>query len=92
MLIPGVGNSLFVSATVPPPGAGATTLDYGCFYAQQDYTNGVAEFKAAHAANDQAAMDAAGTKLRGAGEVQPRARHWHHDARTRECVPELADT
>jgi hypothetical protein len=51
---------------VPPPGPGSTSLGYQCFYTQQDYINGVAEFKAAYAANDQAAMDAAGTKLRGA--------------------------
>ncbi len=51
---------------VPPPGPGSTSLDYGCYNMQQDYINGVAEYKAANAAGDQAAMDAAGSKLRGA--------------------------
>ncbi len=51
---------------VPPPGPGSTSLDFACYTMQQDYINGVAEFKAAYAAGDQAGMDAAGSKLRGA--------------------------
>jgi len=51
---------------VPPPGPGSTSLDYGCYQNQQDYINGVAEYKAASAAGNQAGMDAAGSKLRGA--------------------------
>jgi hypothetical protein len=51
---------------VPPPGPYSSSLDYGCYYTQQDYINGVAEYRAAHAAGDQAGMDAAGAKLRGA--------------------------
>jgi len=51
---------------VPPPGPLSTSLDHGCYHSQQDYINGVAEYKAASAAGNQAGMDAAGSKLRGA--------------------------
>jgi hypothetical protein len=51
---------------VPPPGPGSTSLDHGCYQNQQDYINGVAEYKTASAAGNQAGMDAAGSKLRGA--------------------------
>jgi hypothetical protein len=47
-------------------GPGATTLDAQCYQIGNDYVDGVAAFKAAYAAGDQAAMDAAGKKLRGA--------------------------
>ncbi|WP_123026437.1 hypothetical protein [Mycolicibacterium stellerae] len=51
---------------VPPPGPASTSLDFACYTLQQDYISGVAEYKAAHNAGDQAGMDAAGAKLRGA--------------------------
>jgi hypothetical protein len=51
---------------VPPPGPGSTSLDFACYTMQQDYISGVAEYKAAYNAGDQAGMDAAGAKLRGA--------------------------
>jgi len=59
---------------VPPPGPGSSSLNYGCFNLQQDYINGVAEYKAASAAGDQAGMDAAGSKLRGAEDGWTAAR------------------
>jgi hypothetical protein len=52
-------------ATRPGSPAG-TSLDAACYQIGQDYVDGVAAFKAAHAAGDQAAMDAAGNKLRTA--------------------------
>jgi hypothetical protein len=51
---------------VPPPGPYSPSLHFACFNMQQDYINGVAEYKAASQAGDQAGMDAAGAKLRGA--------------------------
>jgi hypothetical protein len=47
-------------------GPGATSLDAQCFQIGNDYVDGVAAFKSASAAGDQAAMDAAGKKLRTA--------------------------
>jgi hypothetical protein len=49
-----------------PGGPDGTTLGAQCYQIGQDYVDGVAAFKAAYAANDQAAMDAAGNKLRTA--------------------------
>jgi hypothetical protein len=43
---------------------GPNTMDGGCYLAQTDYVDGVAEFKAAYAAGNRVAMDAAGVKLR----------------------------
>jgi hypothetical protein len=51
---------------VPPPGPGSTSLDFACYNMQQDYINGVAEYKAASKTGNQAGMNAAGSKLRGA--------------------------
>jgi hypothetical protein len=51
---------------IDPPGPGGSSLDFACYGIQTDYVDGVAEFKAAYSAGDQAGMDAAGNKLRGA--------------------------
>jgi hypothetical protein len=49
-----------------PGGPGGTTLDAACYQIGQDYVDGVAAFKAAYAAGDQAGRDSAGKKFRGA--------------------------
>jgi hypothetical protein len=49
-----------------PTGPGSGDLAAACYRMQQDYIDGVAEYKTAYAAGDQAGMDAAGVKLRGA--------------------------
>jgi hypothetical protein len=49
-----------------PPGPDGTSLDYACYGTQTDYVDGVAEFKTAYPAGDQAGMDAASKKLNGA--------------------------
>jgi hypothetical protein len=51
---------------VPTPQHDSSSLQHGCYQMQQDYINGVADYKAAATAGDQAGMDAAGSQLRGA--------------------------
>lgn len=51
---------------VPTPEPDSSSLQHGCYQMQQDYINGVADYKAAAAAGDQAGMDAAALQLRGA--------------------------